>query len=63
MPEPWGLGAEFRDELLNCEIFYTLKEAQVLIEQWRIHYNTVRPRRSAITPIWSASDPAYRSSS
>ena len=26
-------------ELLNGEIFYTLKEAQVLIESWRHHYN------------------------
>ena len=28
---------------LNGEIFYTLREAQVLIEQWRVHYNTIRP--------------------
>ena len=28
------------DELLNGEIFYTLREAQILIEQWRIYYNT-----------------------
>jgi len=25
------------------ESFYTLKEAQVLIEQWRVEYNTIRP--------------------
>jgi transposase InsO family protein len=31
-----------RDELLNGKIFYTLKEARVLIEQWRNHYNTIR---------------------
>lgn len=31
------------DELLSGEIFYTLNEAKVLIERWRIHYNTVRP--------------------
>jgi transposase InsO family protein len=30
-------------ELLNGEIFYTLKEVQILIERWRDHYNTVRP--------------------
>ena len=36
----------FRDELLNGEIFYSLKEAQVLIEQWRHHYNTARPHSS-----------------
>lgn len=46
---PWENGynesfnGKLRDELLNGEIFYTLKEAQILIEQWRCHYNTVRP--------------------
>ena len=46
---PWENGycesfnARFRDELLNLEIFYTLREAQILIEQWRRHYNTTRP--------------------
>ena len=49
---PWENGycesfnARFRDELLNGELFYTLKEAQILIEQWRVHYNTVRPHSS-----------------
>ena len=38
--------AVLRDELLNGEIFYTLKEAQVLIESWRRHYNAVRPHSS-----------------
>ncbi len=28
---------------MNEEIFYTLREAQVLIEAWRRHYNTIRP--------------------
>lgn len=43
---PWENGycesfnARFRDELLNGEVFYTLKEAQIIIEQWRKHYNT-----------------------
>jgi putative transposase len=37
---------KLRDELLNGEIFYMLKEAEVLIERWRQHYNTVRPHRS-----------------
>jgi Integrase core domain len=32
-----------RMELLNGEIFYTLREAQIIIESWRHHYNTVRP--------------------
>ncbi|MEO0960379.1 MAG: IS3 family transposase [Pseudomonadota bacterium] len=46
---PWENGyvesfnARFRDELLNGEIFYSLQEAQIIIEKWRRHYNTVRP--------------------
>ncbi len=46
---PWENGycesfnARFRNELLDGEIFYTLREAQILIERWRRHYNTVRP--------------------
>jgi putative transposase len=32
-----------QDELLNGEIFYSLKEADILIEQWRTEYNTMRP--------------------
>ena len=49
---PWENGycesfnGKLRDELLNGEIFYSLKEAKVLIEQWRHHYNTVRPHSS-----------------
>lgn len=37
---------KLRDELPNGEIFYTLKEAQIVIENWRRHYNTVRPHSS-----------------
>ena len=44
--EAHGLNGKLRDELPNGEIFYTLKEAQVLIEQWRNHYNTIRPHSS-----------------
>ena len=46
---PWENGynesfnGKLRDELLDREIFYTLQEAKVLIEQWRRHYNRVRP--------------------
>jgi hypothetical protein len=32
-----------RDEFLNGEIFYSLKEAQILTERWRVEYNTERP--------------------
>ena len=35
-----------RDGLLDAEVFNTLAEAKVLIEQWRVHYNTVRPHSS-----------------
>ncbi|MEG9502975.1 MAG: transposase, partial [Methylorubrum extorquens] len=38
--------ARLRDELLNGEIFYTFKEAQIVIESWRRHYNGVRPHAS-----------------
>ncbi len=46
---PWENGynesfnGKLRDELLNREIFYTLQEAKVLVEQWRQIYNKVRP--------------------
>jgi len=30
----------------NGEIFYTLREAQIAIESWRCHYNTIRPHAS-----------------
>ncbi len=49
---PWENGynesfnGKLRDELLNGEIFYNIKEAQVLIEEWRRHYNEVRPHSS-----------------
>lgn len=32
-----------RDELLNGEIFNTMKKAEILIEMWRREYNTIRP--------------------
>jgi putative transposase len=38
-----SFNGKLRDELLDREIFYTLLEAKVLIERWRIHYNTQRP--------------------
>jgi len=38
-----SFNGRMRDELLSGEIFYTLKEAQVVIEHWRNHYNTKRP--------------------
>ena len=64
---PWENGyiesfnGKLRDELLQREVFDTLFEAQVLIERWRLEYNTVRPHSSlgyrppapeTIQPIW-----------
>jgi transposase InsO family protein len=49
---PWENGyvesfnGKLRDELLNGELFYTLKEAQVIIERWRQFYNRERPHSS-----------------
>lgn len=49
---PWENGynesfnGKLRDECLNGEIFYSLKEARIVIEQWRKHYNTKRPHSS-----------------
>jgi putative transposase len=46
---PWENGycesfhGKLRDECLNGEIFYSLKEAQIVIEKWRVEYNTRGP--------------------
>ena len=46
---PWENGyveyfhGKLRDELLNGELFDTLREAKVLIERWRVEYKTTRP--------------------
>lgn len=45
---PWKNGycesfyTRSRDDLLNGEVFTTLREAQIMIERWRRHYNSVR---------------------
>ena len=64
---PWENGycesfnGKLRDECLNGEIFYSLKEAQIVIGQWRQQYNTVRPHSAlgyrspapgAYSPVW-----------
>jgi putative transposase len=49
---PWENGfcesfnGKLRDECLNGEIFYSLREATVVIEQWRNQYNEIRPHSS-----------------
>ena len=51
-----------REECLNGEIFYSLKEARIVIEQWRQQYNRVRPHAAlgyrppapgGYTPPWN----------
>ena len=45
---PWendyneSFNEKFRDKLLNGEMFYTLKEAKIMIERWQVHYNAKR---------------------
>lgn len=72
---PWENGyvesfnGRFRDELLDREIFYTLREAQILIERWRRQYNEVRPHSAlgyrppapaAIRPMPPGSAPLHQ---
>jgi putative transposase len=37
---------KLRDECLNRELFGSLREAQVILEQWRVEYNEQRPHSS-----------------
>ncbi len=68
---PWenGYGESFNgklgDELLKIEIFYTLREAKVLIERWRCNYNANRPHSALgyrppapVTIVPGPADPA-----
>ncbi len=56
---PWenwyneSLNGKLWNELLNREIFYTLEEAQVLVERWRRIHNKVRPHSALgyLTPL------------
>ena len=64
---PWENGycesfnARFRDELINGELFYSLREAQVLIERWRKHYNMDRPHSAlAFNPDHSMGSAHWR---
>lgn len=69
---PWenryceSFNGKLRDELLECEIFFTLQEARILIERWHQVYNQIRPHSSlgyrlpapaAIAP--KTADPAF----
>ena len=65
---PWENGycesfnRKLREKCLNGKIFYSLKEARIVIEQWRRQYNRVRPHAvlgcrppvtGAYTPTWN----------
>jgi putative transposase len=57
---------KLRDECLNGELFYSLREAQIVIEQWRIEYNTHRPHsalgyRPPAPQSWRLSQPSTSS--
>ena len=60
---PWENGyiesfnGKFRDEILNRELFYSVKEAKVLVEDWRLEYNDYRPHSGLgyMTPAGFAS--------
>jgi len=68
---PWENGycesfnSKLRDEFLNGEIFYSLKEVKVLAERWRVYYNTPRPHSSlgyrppAPQTRWPENKPGY----
>ncbi len=49
---PWENGCiesfngRMGDELLNREILHTVKEVQILIEQWRREYSMLRPHNA-----------------
>lgn len=60
---PWENGyiesfnGKLADELLACLVFDTLYEAKVLVERWRMQYNTVRPHsalgyRPPVPEVW-----------
>jgi putative transposase len=46
---PWENGyiesfnGKLRDEVLDREVFYSIKEAKVVVESWRLEYNNHRP--------------------
>ena len=49
-----SFNSKLRDEFLNGEINYSMKELRVLAERWRGHYNTVRPHYSLVQKIKQA---------
>ncbi len=56
-----SFNGKMRDEFLNGEIFYSLKEAEFLVEKWRREYNHIRPHSSLgyKPPVPLATLPSY----
>jgi putative transposase len=63
---PWENGycesfnSKLKDEFINGEIFYSLKEVQVLAERWRVYYNTEGPHSSL--GYWPPAPAAWQTS-
>ena len=63
--KPWQNGyaesfhSRLREECLNREVFYSVKHAQVLLDDWRMFYNSARPHSSLayLTPDEFAQQP------
>jgi hypothetical protein len=56
---------KLRDEFLNGEIFYSIKELRMLAERWRVYYNTIRPHsslgyRPPALEAWLGNDMGHR---
>jgi len=56
---PWENGyiesfnGKLRDDILDRELFYSVKEAKVIVEDWRLEYNNHRPHSGLgyMTPV------------
>jgi putative transposase len=60
--KPWQNSADesfngkLRDECLSLDWFPSRAEARVVIENWRRHYNAVRPQRSLYSRLTEVTD-------
>ncbi len=45
-----SFNGRLRDQLLNGEIVYSLREVQIIVESWRNHYNTKQSRSAGGLP-------------
>jgi hypothetical protein len=52
-----SFNGRFRDEVLNCDLFYSVKETKVVAESWRMEYNTIIRTVDWITELLLNSQP------